>query len=50
MPFISNQAKIDDVELKYLRDSKGFNSFSNPNALSKDVDDSNSYLVVAFPS
>ena len=40
---------IDETELRYIRDSIAFNSFPNPNALSRE-EESNSYLYVAFPS
>ena len=30
--------RIDEVELKYLRDSKSFNSLTNLNQFSNDVD------------
>jgi hypothetical protein len=43
-----SEDKIDEVELKYIRDSKSYNSMINGNAMSKELDRSNSYLSVNF--
>ena len=45
----SMRDKIDETEMRYMRDSQGYNSFPNPLVLSKD-DESSSYLYVPFPA